>query len=219
MKSHPHVSQNRLSDDASMRVGYPVAASCLTARFSEALEYARVAHADQVRKGSGVPYLSHPIAVAALVLEHGGDEEQAIAALLHDVIEDCGCHHEAVIAERFGAGVARLVRGCTDSDVQPKPPWRPRKEAYIAALRHKDDRILLVSACDKLHNLRCILWDLRDAQVGPRVFDRFSASTAETLWYYRELAQVYDDRDCPVSPKVTHTVARIEEALHDNRSA
>jgi hypothetical protein len=123
-------------------------------RLSEAAGFAFALHANQERKGSGIPYIAHLMSVAALVLEHGGDEEQAIAGLLHDAIEDVGAEQEAVIARRFGPRVARIVRACTDADTLPKPPWRARKEAYIAHLEHADRDVLLVSCADKLHNAR-----------------------------------------------------------------
>ena len=156
-------------------------------RLAEAAELAFRLHAGQRRKGTSIPYIAHLMAVAALVLEHGGDEDQAIAALLHDAIEDCGPEHEAVIAARFGPRVAGIVRACTDAEVLPKPPWRARKEAYIAHLDHAPREALLVSACDKLHNARAILADLRAE--GPSVFDRFRGGREGTLWYYATLAE------------------------------
>ena len=121
-------------------------------------------HADQVRKGSEAPYISHLLGVASLVLEHGGDEDQAIAGLLHDAIEDQGVEQEPVIAARYGERVAAIVRGCTDADTLPKPPWRERKEAYIGHLEHAGADIWLVSCADKLYNARAICTDLR--QIG-----------------------------------------------------
>lgn len=146
-------------------------------------------HADQRRKGTAIPYLAHLMAVSALVLEHGGDEEQAVAALLHDAIEDCGAEHEATIAERFGPRIAVIVRACTDAEVIPKPPWRARKEAYLAHLEHAGPDALLVSACDKLHNARAIVEDLREH--GPAMMARFNAGRDGTLWYYRALADAF----------------------------
>ena len=132
------------------------------------------------------------MSVAALVLEHGGDQEQAIAGLLHDAVEDVGADQEPIIAARFGARVAAVVRGCTDADTFPKPPWQARKAAYVAHLEHASDDVLLVSACDKLHNARAIVSDLRT--LGPAVFDRFAGGREGTLWYYRTLAAVFDRR-------------------------
>lgn len=157
-----------------------------------AAEMAARLHAGQVRKGTSIPYVSHLFAVAALVMEYGGDEDQACAALLHDAIEDCGAEHEATIREHFGPRVAAIVRACTDADVQPKPPWRARKEAYLAHLEHADRDALLVSAADKLHNARAIAADLHVH--GGEVFTRFKAGREGTLWYYGALAEVFSCR-------------------------
>jgi GTP pyrophosphokinase len=146
-------------------------------------------HADQRRKGTAIPYLAHLMAVSALVLEHGGDQEQAVAGLLHDAIEDCGAEHEVTIAAQFGPRVAAIVRACTDAEVFPKPPWRARKEAYLAHLEHAGPDALLVSACDKLHNARAIVEDLREH--GPAMMSRFNAGLDGTLWYYRSLANAF----------------------------
>jgi GTP pyrophosphokinase len=156
---------------------------------AEAAALAFTLHSEQRRKGTEVPYIAHLMSVAALVLEHGGDEEQAIAGLLHDAIEDVGIEQEAVIAERFGPRVARIVRSCTDADTFPKPPWRARKEAYIAHLAHTDRDALLVSACDKLHNARAIVSDLRT--LGLAVFDRFRGGQEGAVWYYTALADAF----------------------------
>ncbi len=158
-------------------------------RFAEAVALASRLHADQVRKGTAIPYVAHLLAVAAIVLEHDGDEDQAIAGLLHDVIEDCGAEHEASIAARFGSRVAAIVRGCTDAEVQPKPPWRARKEAYLVHLASADPDVLLVSAADKLHNARSIVSDVRTH--GPSVFGRFKTGREGTVWYYTELASLF----------------------------
>ncbi len=132
------------------------------------------------------------MSVAAIVLEHGGDEDQAIAGLLHDAIEDVGAEQEAAIAERFGPRVAAIVRACTDADTLPKPPWRARKQAYIAHLEHAGADALLVSAADKLHNARAIVTDLRT--LGPAMFGRFAGGRDGTLWYYAALAEVLGRR-------------------------
>ena len=161
----------------------------LWARLADATTFALTIHARQTRKGSGVPYIAHLLGVASLVLEHGGDEEQAIAGLLHDAIEDAGAQQEAVIAARFGLRVAGMVRDCTDADTVPKPPWRARKEAYIAHLEFVGSGALLVSASDKLHNARAICTDLRIH--GAAVYDRFTGGQDGTLWYYSTLAQTF----------------------------
>jgi GTP pyrophosphokinase len=160
----------------------------------EALDYAAEAHRDQPRKGTTLPYLSHPMGVASLVLENGGDEDQAIAGLLHDVLEDCGAEHEQPIREAFGDRVARLVLGCTDGvpgASGEKAPWRARKLAYIDHLGAADEAVVLVSACDKLHNARAIVTDL---MAGHAVFERFKAGREGTLWYYNALRQVIAER-------------------------
>src|SRR5947199_8691848 len=132
----------------------------LTTRFEEALIYATRLHASQSRKGSTTPYIAHLLAVTALVLENGGNEDEAIAALLHDAIEDQGgASTREEIRRHFGDAVVAIVDGCTDTEVMPKPPWRGRKEAYIAHIRHASPSVRLVSAADKLHNARTILAD------------------------------------------------------------
>jgi (p)ppGpp synthase/HD superfamily hydrolase len=162
----------------------------LTDRFDDALAYASRIHRDQRRKGTEIPYVSHLLAVASLTLEHGGDEDQAIAALLHDAAEDQGgAERLADIEARFGPAVARIVHDCTDSWVEPKPDWRQRKEAYLAALAHKPQASLLVSLADKTHNARAIVADLRCS--GESLWDRFWAGRDGTLWYYAELASAF----------------------------
>ena len=158
-------------------------------RLAAAAAYTMEIHAHQIRKGANTPYIGHLLQVAGLVLEQGGDEDQAIAGMLHDAIEDVGVEQEAVIAERFGPRVARIVRACTDADTFPKPPWRARKEAYIAHLEQCDQEVLFVSAADKLHNARSIVTDLR--ALGPAMFDRFTAPKEGTLWYYASLSEVF----------------------------
>ncbi len=156
-------------------------------RLSQGVAFALHIHAAQTRKGTDTPYISHLLAVAGIVLEHGGDEDQAIAAMLHDAVEDQGAHQEPVIAARFGPRVARIVRGCTDADTLPKPPWFERKRAYLDHLAEAGHDVLLVSAADKLHNARAICTDLK--QHGAAVFKRFKGGQDGTLWYYTELVQ------------------------------
>ncbi len=158
-------------------------------RFDEAFRYATNKHAEQTRKKTDVPYISHLMSVAALVLEAGGDEDQTIAALLHDVVEDCG--GEPVLEEvrqRFGDRVANIVEGCTDTYTIPKLPWKQRKLDHLEVLRRADEDIRLVSAADKLHNVRTILADYRTE--GDRVWERFSGRRDGTLWYYRAVLDV-----------------------------
>ena len=162
------------------------------APLAEAADLAFSLHAAQLRKGTRIPYIAHLMSVSALVMEHGGDLEQAVAAMLHDTIEDCGAQHEAEIRARFGDRVTAIVLACTDADTFPKPPWRARKEAYLAHLEETGTDALLVSACDKLHNARAIVEDLRE--FGPAMMARFKAGLEGTLWYYGALAEVFSRR-------------------------
>jgi (p)ppGpp synthase/HD superfamily hydrolase len=155
-------------------------------RFLGAFSFAAEKHSGQVRKASTIPYVTHLIGVASLVLEAGGDEDLAIAALLHDVVEDCGGAPMLKEVRRlFGSRVAKVVDGCTDADTYPKPPWRERKEKYIQRLKKENADTRLVSAADKLNNVRSILSDYR--AIGESVWSRFSGGRDGTLWYYRTL--------------------------------
>ena len=166
----------------------------LTTRFNEALVYAAQLHADQFRKGTSIPYIAHLLAVASIALENGADEDQAIAALLHDAVEDQGGEKTSQeIGERFGNNVAEIVEGCTDTDIIPKPPWRKRKEDYISHLKNAERPVLLVSASDKLHNARAILTDYR--QLGESLWSRFNGGKDGTLWYYRSLIETFKESD------------------------
>lgn len=158
-------------------------------RFDQALLLASRLHRTQTRKDSGVPYVSHVLAVAALAIEHGADEDQAIAALLHDAVEDQGGQPTAErIRAQFGTRVADLVLALSDTITSPKPPWRDRKERYLAHLAGAPTDVLLISACDKVHNARCIVAD--HAAVGSSLWQRFTGGRDGTLWYYRELAAI-----------------------------
>ncbi|HMK22457.1 MAG TPA: HD domain-containing protein [Terriglobales bacterium] len=171
-----------------MRAPAPLALK-LGPRFSEAFLYAAAKHATQTRKRTDVPYISHLMAVAALVLEAGGGEDEAIAALLHDVVEDCGGTPVLEeVRERFGDRVANIVQGCTDAYTIPKPEWKKRKLDYLDVLRRAGDDVRLVSAADKLHNVRTILSDYR--REGDSVWERFSGRREGTLWYYRAVLDV-----------------------------
>jgi GTP pyrophosphokinase len=159
-------------------------------RFRRAFLFAAEKHAGQARKASTIPYIAHLIGVASLVLEAGGDEDLAIAALLHDVVEDCGgAPMIKEVRRRFGKRVAKIVEGCTDSDTYPKPPWRERKERYIQHLRTAYADTRLVSAADKLNNVRSILADYGEA--GESVWSRFRGGREGTLWYYRALLEEF----------------------------
>ena len=160
-------------------------------KLEEALGYAARVHRDQVRKGSSVPYVTHLLAVAAIVGENGGTEEEVIAALLHDAPEDRGGEARlAGIRERFGDEVADIVAGNTDTFEDPKPPWRERKEAYVAHVAHAPRSVRLVSAADKLHNARSVLADLRS--LGEDLWPRFNGGKEGTLWYYRALVEAFE---------------------------
>jgi (p)ppGpp synthase/HD superfamily hydrolase len=162
----------------------------LTERFQSALAFAAELHRHQRRKGTNIPYVSHLLGVASIALEIGADEDQAIAALLHDAVEDQGgAPCLVVIRKRFGSRVASIVHDCTDADTEPKPPWRERKAAYINSLAHKPADSLLVSLADKTHNARAILDDL--VVHGPALWDRFTGGRDGSLWYYDQLAQAF----------------------------
>ena len=183
----------------------------LTERFDDALAYASRIHRFQRRKGSEVPYVSHLLGVAAIAIENGCDEDQAIAALLHDAVEDQGgLKRLEDIRLRFGERVARIVKHCTDSHVASKPPWRARKEAYIASLATKPADSLAVSIADKTHNASAINADLR--AVGEAVWQRFTGGKHGSLWYYRVLADSFA-RLLPgsASARFEREVAEMEE--------
>jgi (p)ppGpp synthase/HD superfamily hydrolase len=184
----------------------------LTDKISQALAVAVEAHDGQKRKGTNIPYIAHPMGVASIALEHGADEEQAMAALLHDAIEDGGAPYALRIRKQFGDRVADIVEGCTDGvpdTTGKKEPWVIRKERYLAHLENATDDVLLVSASDKLHNARAIVEDM--LEIGTSVFDRFTASQEQTLWYYESLAQIFASRKTPIARALTETVRRMRE--------
>ena len=172
----------------------------LSPRFEAALVMATQLHAGQMRKGTEeqkrngteIPYVSHLLGVSSLVLEHGGSEDQAIAALLHDAVEDQGGIETLDrIRDHFGSEVAEIVDHCTDAYAEPKPDWRPRKEEYVSKIPNMPPSAALVSCADKLHNARAILSDLRE--VGDELWGRFTGKKKGTLWYYRALVNAFDD--------------------------
>ena len=195
----------------------------LTDRFSHAVDYARIAHAAQVRKGSDISYICHLLGVASLVIEFGGNEDQAIAGLLHDTIEDCGAVHEPMIRAQFGDVVADIVKDCTDGTAEGKAShtdaeakrrnWVARKRAYLAHLNTASEQTLLVSACDKLHNARAIVQDLEDPEVGVRVFERFTGSRDGTLGYYQSLTKIFSARGVSIAKVLDATVGRMHELV------
>jgi (p)ppGpp synthase/HD superfamily hydrolase len=164
--------------------------AALTDRFDDAAAYARQLHAGQTRKGTSIPYFSHLLAVSSLVLDAGGDEEEAIGALLHDAAEDHGGREQLEkIRARFGDKVAQIVEDCTDSWTQPKEPWIDRKRKYVAHAQHLGSAALRVSAADKVHNAWAILRDLRAS--GEKVWDRFNAGPDDVIWYYTALVRAF----------------------------
>lgn len=188
-------------------------ASTLSPRFDDALVYASQLHRDHLRKGTAIPYVSHLLAVTAIVLEHGGGEDEAIAALLHDAVEDQGgsATREAIRA-RFGENVVTIVDGCTDAETIPKPPWQERKAAYVAHVANTSSSVRLVSAADKLHNVRSVIADYR--QLGEALWDRFNGGRDGTLWYYRALADVFRAVDpVPLTAELDRTVAELEQLV------
>lgn len=154
-------------------------------RLDQALALVASAFRTHIRKGSGVPYLTHLLQVMVTVGEHGGDEDQMIAALLHDYLEDIEESTGEDVEKQFGPRVRRLVEALSDSTTLPKPPWKERKLAYLEHLRHEPEDVKLISAADKLHNARSILRDL--GEVGDELWGRFTGTKEQTLWYYREI--------------------------------
>ena len=176
-----------------------------------ALALALDAHKKQIRKGTNIPYISHPMAVASIALEYGATEEQAVAALLHDAIEDGGDTYVDSIEALFGTYVLTLVQGCTDGTPDQngeKAPWKDRKTAYLEHLQGASDEVLLVSCADKLHNARAIVSDLINE--GPSVFERFSSTPEQTLWYYRQLATIFNNRKAPPAKALESAVSQME---------
>jgi len=184
----------------------------LTPRYAEAVQYASELHAGQTRKSTNIAYISHLLGVSALVLEAGGDEEMAIAALLHDGPEDQGGRATLdEIRARFGDRVALIVEGCSDSlseDPEDKAPWKDRKVSYLGHLKDADDDTLAVSLADKLHNARAIATDLMIT--GPSTWDRFNASPPEILWYYESILAIGKEREA-----ATFLTVNLADAVSD----
>lgn len=190
----------------------------ITGQFEKALRFAVKLHRDQLRKGGELPYIGHLLGVCSIALENGADEAEAIAALLHDSIEDqaesfggAARLREHIRAE-FGEKALEIVEGCTDAETIPKPPWRERKEAYVAHLADAPAPVLLVSASDKLHNARAILQDFR--QHGDEVWSRFKGGREGPLWYYRALVNAFKARgDSPLYSELERVVSELEKLV------
>ncbi len=178
-------------------------------RFEDGFVYANRLHAGQERKATGIPYVTHLMSVAALVAEYGGSEDQVIAALLHDAAEDQGGRATLdQVRRRFGDAVADIVESVSDTFETPKPPWRERKEAYLAHIRSAPEEALLVSAADKLHNARCIVAELRASPEA--AFSRFKGGKDGTLWYFRSLVDAFHGRDVgPIVGELKRTVGEM----------
>jgi (p)ppGpp synthase/HD superfamily hydrolase len=179
-------------------------------KFGDALSYAARVHRDQRRKGAQVPYVTHLLAVAAIAGENGGTEDEVVAALLHDAPEDQGGEARLEdIRKRFGEEVGGIVAGNTDTFEDPKPPWRERKERYVARIAHEPESVRLVSAADKLHNARSILADLRSS--GNELWQRFNRGKEGTLWYYRVLVEAFETAGSnPIVEELDRVVAEME---------
>ena len=192
----------------------------LTERFDDALAFARQRHHGQVRKSTDIPYVAHLLSTAALVLEAGGDEDMAIAGLLHDTLEDR--EHTKVtyeeLVKRFGERVAGIVRDCSDAEPaegEKKEDWKPRKERYLAGLAHHGADSLLVSSADKLHNARSILADFRIH--GDGLWARFTAGRDDQLWYYRSLVKIFRKAGTPLTDELDRVVTELEKLVSSNR--
>lgn len=178
----------------------------MTTRFDEALVYAAQLHRHQRRKVGGTPYIAHLLSVAALVLEDGGDEDEAIAALLHDAVEDQGgAETLAEIRQRFGETVAEIVNGCSESAVRPKPPWKERKKKFLESLRNASPQVYRITMADKLHNARCMLQEYRNS--GEQIWNQFRGGKEGTLWFLNSILAIPP----PVS---TQLRGELEQIIH-----
>ena len=182
----------------------------LSRQFGKALTYVTKIHGGQRRKKTKIPYIAHILGVAAIAMEYGANETEAIAALLHDAVEDCGgAKRLRDIEQKFGKQVAEIVEGCTDTDQTPKPPWLERKEAYVTHVRHAPMPTKLVSASDKLHNVRAILMDYR--KEGEKLWSRFNGGKQGALWYYRALVKAFNGtRIRPLVQELDRTLTQLE---------
>lgn len=190
-----------------------------SSRFLNALNYAARLHASQFRKRTERPYIGHLLSVTSIVIEYGGDEEMAIAALLHDAVEDQGgIPRLREIQRKFGKRVAHIVDGCTDSYADPKPPWMERKRAYVERVGRESAEVRLVSAADKLSNARETLYEVRVH--GDTVFERFAGKKAGTLWYYRALVNEFRKAgSTPLVDELDRVVTELESMTDSRVSA
>jgi (p)ppGpp synthase/HD superfamily hydrolase len=186
--------------------------ACYSPRIDDALGFVAHAFRARVRKGTGIPYLTHLLAVMVIVAEHGGDEEQMLAALLHDYLEDIEGASAAEVEQRFGARVARLVEALSDSVEHPKPPWQERKQSYLDKLAGEPADLKLISAADKLHNARSLLRDHEN--VGEALWSRFTASREQTLWYYESVCVALGTGwQHPLLDELERTVAQLRQRV------
>lgn len=185
----------------------------LSSRFEEVLVFAAQKHQHQTRKGTTIPYIAHLMQVSGIALENGANEDEAIAALLHDVMEDQDVTEEE-LTRRFGPEVAAIVAGCSDSASTNKAPWKERKEAYMAHVLTASTSVRLVSSCDKLHNARAILADCQE--LGDALWSRFNASPADILWYYQSLVHAFGQaRQGEPGCRVVRQLALVVKELED----
>ena len=190
----------------------------LSPKFEKALAYATRVHGGQLRKKTRIPYIAHILGVTAIAMEYGATETEAIGALLHDAVEDAGgAKRLRDIERKFGKAVAKIVDGCTDTDQTPKPPWLARKQAYIAHLKHASASTQIVSASDKLHNLRAILMDYRTE--GDKLWSRFNGGKQGTLWYYAALLEAFSccKRLTPLLAELSRTLTTLEALANNGR--
>lgn len=203
------------------KIGEDFGAGPLSARFDDAIAFASELHREQLRKVGRVPYLSHLLRVAGLALDFGASEDVAIAALLHDAVEDCGgMATEAIIRERFGDFVADVVLETSDSttaDANRKAPWRERKEAYLAHLRTGSEGAALVSGCDKLDNITSLVRAIGIAG-GEATLSRFKGGASDLIWYYESVAAILQERGLTVADELTAAIDRLKETIRSFES-
>jgi (p)ppGpp synthase/HD superfamily hydrolase len=191
----------------------------LSRQFEKALIYATRIHGGQLRKKTRIPYIAHILGVTAIAMEYGANETEAIAALLHDAVEDCGgVKRLRDIERKFGKAVAKIVDGCTDTDQIPKPPRLERKKAYVTHVRHASIPTKLVSASDKLHNIRAILMDYRKER--EKLWSRFNGGKQGTLWYYHALVNAFggNKRIKPLIAEIDRVLTELESLANKGAS-